>query len=507
VNEPLRELAVECSSALQEYLAEPREACLAQAYELGRRALALPVDVMELGFVHENVLATALPDADTAEERTRIAQRAAEFLSEVMAPFEMVLRGYREANVLLQRLNKTLEQQVQERTAALRASEERYRDLAEELQQAGRRKDDFLAVLAHELRNPLAPLRNALSIMRLRHYDAGAVGQASTMMERQVQHLVRLIDDLLDVSRIARGKLELRKERVDLAKVVQCALDISRPHIEAARHELIVVLPPQPLIVDADPARLAQVVANLLNNASKYTEPGGRIELTVAASGALAVVRVRDTGLGIPAEMLPRIFDPFVQVPSALERAQGGLGIGLALVKSLVEMHGGRVEVHSAGHRQGSEFILHLPLVPGISPSQPSKQCAPEEKATELPALRLLVVDDNQEAASSLSTLLQLVGYEVRVAYDGPEALELARTFQPQVVLQDLQMPGMSGYEVARILRVQFATQKVLLVALTGYGGDEDRRRCLEAGFDHHLVKPVDPCLLQAMLASCRGLS
>jgi signal transduction histidine kinase len=355
VNDSLQLLAAECASALQEYLAEPQEAGLLQAYELGRRALTLQVGVAELGIVHRKLLAS-LPDAATAEERARVAQRAAEFLGETMAPLEMVAGGYREANVLMQRLSETLE----------------------ELKQAGRRKDEFLAMLAHELRNPLAPLRNAIQLMRLAHYDAAEVGQASDLMERQVQHLIRLIDDLMDISRITRGKIELRKERIDLGSVVERAIEISRPHIEAARHELTVVLPPEPLLMQADPARLAQVVANLLNNASKYTEPQGRIELTLARDGTEAVLCVRDTGLGISAEMLPHIFELFVQVPSTLQCAQGGLGIGLALVKSLVELHGGRVEVDSAGPGQGSAFCLHLPLVPEDAPGQSRPAGEPE---------------------------------------------------------------------------------------------------------------------------------
>jgi CheY-like chemotaxis protein/two-component sensor histidine kinase len=312
-----------------------------------------------------------------------------------------------------------------------------------------------------------------------------------------------LIDDLLDVSRITRGKITLRKERLDLATVVQSALEISRPLMDAARPALTVVLPPEPLPVQADAARLAQVLANLLNNASKYTEPGGHIWLTAERSGAQAVVRVRDTGIGIPAEMLPDIFGMFVQVPSSLQRSQGGLGIGLTLVKNLVEMHGGRVEAHSAGPHQGSEFIVRLPLASAGREHQELERPVPENPTGDrLPALRLLVVDDDRDVANSFGLLLKLAGYEVRVACTGSAALEAARTFQPQVLLQDLQLPDMSGHEVARRLREQPATRNVVLVALTGYGSDEDRRRCLEAGCDHHLVKPVDWYALQTLLAS-----
>jgi signal transduction histidine kinase/ActR/RegA family two-component response regulator len=494
MNETLPLLTAEYAAALQEYLAEPQEAGLMHAYDLGRRTLGLAGDVAELGIAHGKVLAAALAGAGTAAERARLGQRAAEFLGEALAPCQMVLRGYREANAQLQRWNATLEQRVQERTAALG--------------DASRRKDEFLAMLGHELRNPLAPIRHALQIMRLAGSDSVEVGQARDLMERQVQNLVRLIDDLLDVSRITRGKIHLRKERLDLATVVQSALEISRPHLEAAGHELTVALPPKPLYVQADAARLAQVVANLLNNATKYTEPGGRIWLTAEREGAQAVVRVRDTGIGIPAEMLPDIFGMFVQVDSALERSQGGLGIGLTLVKSLVEMHGGGVEACSAGPRQGSEFVVRLPLAPEGRASQEEERHLQEPQPPDrLPALRILVVDDNRESADSLGLLMKLVGHDVRVAYDGPAAVEVARTFQPQVLLQDLQLPGMSGFEVARRIREQPATGNVLFVALTGYGSDEDRRRCLEGGFDHHLVKPVDFCTLQQVLASLEALA
>jgi PAS domain S-box-containing protein len=618
MNDPLRLLTEEYAAALREHLAEPREAGLLRAYDLGRRTLTLEAGTAELAAAHGKVLAAALAGARTPADRARLTERAGELLGEALAPFQMILTGYREANAQLQRLNETLEQRVQERTAALRESEERYRDLfenagdliqgaspdgrflfvnrawrahlgypedeianlslgdvvhrehreaflevcrrtlagegpervesvfvardgremvvegtvschwvqgravatrgifrditarkraEEDLREGSRRKDQFLAMLAHELRNPLAPIRNALQIMRLVSHDAAEVGQARDLMDRQVQNLVRLIDDLLDVSRITRGKIHLRKERLDLAAIVQSALEISRPHIEAAGHELTVVLPPGPLEVQADAARLAQVVANLLNNASKYTDPGGHIRLTAERDGPQAVVRVRDTGVGIPAELLPDVFGMFVQVPASLERSQGGLGLGLTLVKTLVEMHGGSVEAHSDGPGRGSEFVARLPLaLAGQAPQEPERQAAATPPRKRPPVLRVLVVDDNREAANSLGLLLKLVGHNVRVAYDGPAALEAARTFQPQVLLQDLQMPGMSGLQVARRLREQHGSGSALFVALTGYGSDEDRRRCLEAGFDHHLVKPVDWDALQQLLASLAAL-
>jgi signal transduction histidine kinase len=371
MNETFQQLAEQYAAAFQEYLSESQEAGLMHAYDLVRRALTLEMGVADLGIAHGRLLAAALPDGGTPEARAELIQRAAEFLGEAMAPFAMILRGYREANAGLRRLSETLEQRVTERTEALRRS-------AEDLREASRRKDEFLAQLAHDLRNPLAPIRNALHVLRLTRFDAAKVDQARDLMERQVQHLARLIEDLMDVARLGRGKVELRKERLDLATVVQSALEISRPHLEAARHALTVELPPAPVAVYADAARLTQVVVNLLNNASKYTEPGGSIWLTAERQGAHAVVRVRDTGIGIPPEMLPDVFDLFVQAPAALGRAQGGLGIGLTLAKRLVEMHGGSIEAQSAGARQGSEFIVRLPLAPEEPASQEPDPDVPE---------------------------------------------------------------------------------------------------------------------------------
>jgi CheY-like chemotaxis protein len=318
-----------------------------------------------------------------------------------------------------------------------------------------------------------------------------------------VEHLVRLVDDLMEISRITRGKVELRRERVELAAVVRNAVETSRPHLEAAGHALTVVLPHEPLVLDADPVRLAQVVANLLNNAAKYTEDAGRIELTAEREGDEAVIRVRDTGIGIPEDMLLGVFEMFAQVDRARDRAQGGLGIGLSLVRSLVQMHGGRVEAASAGPGQGSEFTVRLPLA---SPPCPSTKAAGEPgvaaHSTAAPLRRVLVVDDRRDAAVSLGRLLQLVGNDVRIAQDGLGALEALRTYRPAVVLLDIGMPGMDGYEVARQIRQQPEFQGVVLIALTGWGQEDDRRRAREAGFDHNLVKPVDFDALEALLAS-----
>jgi len=375
--------------------------------------------------------------------------------------------------------------------------------LIDQLRQADRRKDEFLAVLAHELRNPLAPVRNAVEVMRLRDVDDPGLGRARDIIDRQVQQMTRLVDDLLDVSRITRGKVELQKESVDLAAVVARAVEISRPLIDARRHELAVTLPPEPVRLEADAARLAQVVANLLNNAAKYTEERGHIWLTVEREGPEAVVRVRDTGVGIPAEMLAQVFDLFTQVTHSLDRSQGGLGIGLTLVRSLVEMHGGGVRAHSGGPGQGSEFVVRLPLLAGrrAAGSGPGAGGRPIESS----ARRILVVDDNGDAADSLAMLLRLMGNDVRTAPDGPAALEAARAYRPDVVLLDLGLPGMSGYEVCRRLREGHFANGPLVVALTGYGQDEDRRRTREAGFDRHLVKPVNPDELRGVLAEGPG--
>jgi signal transduction histidine kinase/ActR/RegA family two-component response regulator len=375
--------------------------------------------------------------------------------------------------------------------------------LIHQLRQADRRKDEFLAVLAHELRNPLAPVRNAVEVMRLRDVDDPGLRWARDIIDRQVQQMTRLVDDLLDVSRITRGKVKLQKEPVDLAAVVARAVEISRPLIDARRHELTVTLPPEPVRVEADAIRLAQVVANLLNNAAKFTPEGGRIWLTVERDGGQTVVRVRDTGVGILAAMLPQVFDLFAQVESSLEHSQGGLGIGLTLAKSLVEMHGGSVTAHSDGPGQGSKFILRLPVLTEVRSADSGPGM--NERLAESSARRILVVDDNVDAADSLALLLRLMGNDVRTAPDGPAALAAARAYRPDVVLLDLGLPRMSGYEVCRRLREGHFANGPLVVALTGYGQDEDRRRTREAGFDHHLVKPVNPDELRELLAEGHG--
>ena len=388
----------------------------------------------------------------------------------------------------------TVSQDVTER----RRLEDDLRKLAADLSEADRRKDEFLATLAHELRNPLAPIRNALQMIRLSP-DRQTSEQARTMMERQLAQMVRLVDDLLDVSRISRGKMELRKERVQLAAVVSSAVETSRPLIDHMGHELTVTLPQQPIIVDADLTRLAQVFSNLLNNAAKYTDRGGHIWLTAERQGSDVVVSVKDTGIGIAADQLPRIFEMFSQVDRSLERSQGGLGIGLTLVKRLVEMHGGRIEARSEGLGKGAEFVVRLPVVVGAS--EPQAPAERDEPPAPKSSLRILIVDDNRDGADSLAMLLQIMGNDTRTAHDGQEAVDVAEEFRPDVMLLDIGLPKLNGYEACRRIREQPWGRSVVLIALTGWGQEDDRRRSQEAGFDHHMVKPVDPQDLMKLLA------
>ncbi len=368
----------------------------------------------------------------------------------------------------------------------------------EALQEADRHKDVFLATLAHELRNPMVPLRNGLQLLRLTT-EPEAREQARAMMERQLGQMVRLVDDLLDISRISRNKLELRKARIELWAVVQSAVETARPQIEASGHTLTVTLPPSPVYLHADLTRLAQVFWNLLNNSAKYTEPGGRITLTAKVQGAEAVVTVEDTGIGIPAEALPRLFEMFSQVDRNLDRAQGGLGIGLALVKGLTEAHGGTVEVFSAGAGKGSSFVVRLPVSRGVPVRETQ---SPTDGAAFGPRRRILVVDDNRDGASSLAMLLTVMGHDTRIAHDGLEGVELAEAFRPDLIVLDIGLPKLNGLDACRRIREQPWAKNVVIAAATGWGQDEDRRRSEEAGFDHHLVKPVDAAALGKLAAN-----
>jgi PAS domain S-box-containing protein len=371
------------------------------------------------------------------------------------------------------------------------------RDTEHRLREADQRKDEFLAVLAHELRNPLAPLRHALEILHLAHDDPAAVEQVGGIMERQLQHMVRLIDDLLDVSRIAGNRLELRRESIDIAAVVHSALETCGPLLSQSQHSLKLTLPPHPLHVDADRARLAQAFANLLNNAIKYTEDGGRIWLAVERAGSEVVVTVRDSGIGIPENMLERIFDMFIQVDTSLDRAQGGLGIGLQLVKRIIEMHGGSVIAHSAGLGKGSEFVVRLPVV--LTPESGTRPIV-GSRGEDSPR-RILVADDNSDAADTLAMMLRMMGHDVCVARDGVEAVDEGSRFHPEIALLDIGMPRLNGFETARRIRATEWGRHIVLVALTGWGQEEDRRRSQEAGFDHHMVKPVELATLEGVLA------
>jgi CheY-like chemotaxis protein len=376
--------------------------------------------------------------------------------------------------------------------------------LAEEaLKEADRRKDEFLATLAHELRNPLAPIRNAVELMRRGSGDGAVTEMARSVMERQVGQMVRLVDDLLDISRITRGKLHLRKERVELAAVVTRAVEASRPLIDAQAHNLTVTLPQEPVHLEADPIRLAQVLSNLLTNAAKYTEKGGHIWLTAERHGAWVVLSVRDTGIGIAAGDLPRLFEMFSQVAPALERSQGGLGIGLALVRVLVELHGGGVEARSAGPGRGSEFTVRLPVVAAQAQRRPEPSADGEKSCAGLNC-RILVADDLRDSADSLALVLRLAGHEVQTAHDGLEAVQAAAAFRPEVALLDIGMPKMNGYEAARHIRQQPWGKRTVLIAVTGWGQEEDKRRATEAGFDHHLTKPVEPAALEKLLAGLK---
>jgi PAS domain S-box-containing protein len=379
------------------------------------------------------------------------------------------------------------------------------KQLEADLREADRRKTEFLAMLAHELRNPLAPIRNALKILRLttspRHDSADdeAVRAASEMMERQVSQMVRMVDDLLDISRISRGKIQLRRSRVELASAVDHAVEAARALVESRKHELTVVLPPQPIYLNADSTRLAQVLGNLLSNSCKFTNKGGRIWLTVERAGPEAVIRVRDTGIGIAADQLPHVFDMFTQVDTSLERAVSGLGIGLALVKTLVELHGGTVEAHSDGVGQGSEFVVRLPVL--ADAPEPLRE-AKAHRPIATTGRRILVVDDNQDSARSLAMLLRLTGNETHMSYDGLEAVEAAARFRPDVILMDIGLPKLNGYEAARRIRQQPWNRHAALIALTGWGQEEDRQRSRAAGFNSHLVKPVDLDDLMKVLAT-----
>ncbi|HVT39140.1 MAG TPA: response regulator [Gemmatimonadaceae bacterium] len=399
-----------------------------------------------------------------------------------------------------ERLNRELEERVAERTAELEASTARLVELTDRLREADRRKDEFLALLAHELRNPLAPVRNAVDIMRLKDYQDPDLIWCRNVIERQANHLTRLVDDLLDISRITQGKIKLRVEPTRIDAVVNGAVETSRPLIDSLKHELVIALPESPVWVRGDEVRLTQVIANLLVNAAKYQAERGRIELTVACEPEWVAITVRDRGIGIEPELLTEVFDLFSQGERTADRRQGGLGIGLSVVKNLVEMHGGNVHVASEGRGRGSEFVVRLPRITEAT-NGTRTHAADVASAPTGPPRRILVVDDNRDAAEGLAALLRLRGHEVLVAHDGPMALDITATEQPSVVLLDIGLPEMDGYEVCRRLRQQ-GLADAQIIAMTGYGQDRDRQRSKEAGFNTHMVKPVDIGEIITLLAA-----
>ena len=423
------------------------------------------------------VLQTSASHVDTAHRVASLEAGADGYLVEPIEPEELVAH----VRALLR-----MRRAEHERQAAL-----------EKLQEADRRKDEFLAMLAHELRNPLAPIRNAVEILRVSE-DRAVRERAREMVGRQVAHLARLVDDLLDVSRITQRKVALRRSTVALDAVVETAVETARPLIEAQSHDFDVRLPGERIWLDADGVRLAQAVGNLLHNAAKFTPRGGRIRLTASRAGPDLAICIQDNGVGITQENLASAFDLFTQGERSLDRAQGGLGIGLSLVKGLVEMHGGRVEGSSAGPNQGCVFTIHLPL-DVLERAAPTAPLEPTD--AERAARRILVVDDNTDAAESMQLILQRNGHEVAVVHDGVQALEAARGFLPEVVLLDIGLPGMDGFQLATALRALPETRTARIIAVSGYGQDKDRARSAQAGFDLHLVKPVDPARLHAAIS------
>jgi two-component system, sensor histidine kinase len=479
-------------------------------YELTRRLLGYLM-IVGLSIVASMIVALALStwlqDAITGPilAVASVAQR-------VMQTRDYSLRvkktTHDEVGVLVDAFNEMLAE-AGRRAAALESAnaelthEMRERQAAEQaLLAADQRKDEFLATLAHELRNPLAPIRNALYLMQATD-DPKVVANARAMMDRQLTQLVRLVDDLLDVSRITTGKLALRAAPVVLQDILASAIEAVRPLIDAKRHRLEIDMPPQPISLEADPARLSQVFANILNNAAKYTDPGGTIRLRSQTQPGTVSVRIEDTGIGIAKDKLADVFDMFAQVDESLERTHGGLGVGLALARRLVQMHGGTIRAQSAGLGHGSEFIITLPIRQPAPASDPQPEAS--DRSTVTPH-RVLLVDDNRDFVNSMAALIELQGHTVRTAHDGREAEQVARSFQPQIAFLDLGLPLVNGYDLARRLRAQESTARAVLVAVSGWGQDKDRERAREAGFDVHLVKPVAVDQVLQMVGGLAGL-
>jgi signal transduction histidine kinase len=459
-----------------------------RGYKLGA------VDYVMVPVIPEILRTKVVVLAELFRKRRQLQQANAALEAEKARELDRLNESLRDANAELAARNRDLREEVVERIRA-----------EQRLREADQRKDEFLATLAHELRNPLAPLLNALNVRRLAAPEATEPLQ--DLMERQLALLVRLIDDLLDVARITRGKMELRKGPTTLQDVLRSAIETAMPVIEKGRHQLRVQLPPDVIPMHADGLRLAQVFANLLNNAAKYSDPSGSIELIAETTPACIEVRVRDSGIGLSAEQTRDIFELFSQADTAIERAHGGLGIGLTLVRRLAEMHGGDVSVTSEGLGHGSEFLVRLPREP-IMAATGAHAAAPEPWVCHMAdgaRFRALVVDDNHDAADTLAMMLDLMGFEVRCLYEPMEFEDCFTEFAPRVVFLDVGMPGRSGYDVAHALRNAPGGQQVLLVAVTGWGQPEDRRRTQEAGFDHHLVKPPELPAIQAICGLLGG--
>jgi signal transduction histidine kinase len=482
---------------------------LDQRLPSGISGLQLYERIKAAGFEAPAILATGFSDEATLLQALRVGVRdfvpkTADYLNYLVPAVARVLKEVRTERELAESRASAREalsrQRELEAEIAERKIAEKEREKAQQaLREADRRKDEFLAMLAHELRNPLAPIRNALEMLKLVEASPELQRQTREMMERQVQLMVRLVDDLLDVSRITRGKIELRKEPIELAAIVTRAVETAQPLIDAQKHQSQIDIAPGPLLVQGDLVRLGQVVANLLNNAAKYMAPGGRIRLKAGREADKIVLRLRDEGIGIAPEMLPQVFDLFTQADHAPALSQGGLGIGLTLVRRLVEMHGGTVEAHSEGIGRGSEFVVSLPA---LLEAPPAPHSAGDAAGDSAPMRRILVVDDNIDSAESLAMLLRVWGHEVETAHNGSEALAAAPACQPEVALLDIDLPDMTGYELASKLRGRAGKDATAFVALTGYGQDGDHRRSAEAGFRAHLVKPVDPEALRKLLAT-----
>ena len=452
----------------------------------------------------DRVFRTGVPE-NLAEQEHRQSQPRPIYWSYAMWP--ILGAAERPVGVMIQVTDATATAQFRQQSVAMNESllvsaarQHKLTEVAESLsarlQAAVRARDHFLAILSHELRNPLAAFSSGLQLLKLATEDHEVAANSREMMERQLKQMVRLVDDLLDLSRISTGKLELHKERVELASVVRDTVEASRALIESKGHQLTVVLPPGPVVLNADPARLAQVFLNLVNNSAKYSEPCQNIRLSARLDGSEVEVSVQDHGIGIPVAKLPHIFEAFMQVDTSWQRTQGGMGIGLSLVKEFVELHGGRVEVRSMGLGQGSEFLVRLPLA-----AEDVSEPAVAAENPRGPSRRVLVVDDNRDAAASLAMILRMMGHEVRTANDGEAAVAVAAEYRPRLVLMDLGMPKVDGYEAARRMRAQPWGAELFLVALTGWGTEEDRRRTQDGGFDSHLVKPVEIDMLRRLIA------